>query len=147
MHGLGPLPRRAVRSVFGPQPAPGDVTAMARTDRQNPPTAMRMSGTRGGQRKGLIMFRSIATVLAATAVTGFLSTGIASAAPDRPQAPAAVTQHAQGGDGGGGGVGVGGVGDGSRDHGVGVGGVGARGTVGVGGVGSNGNEGVGVGGL
>ncbi|MGG2464848.1 hypothetical protein ACO0M4_34695 [Streptomyces sp. RGM 3693] len=96
------------------------------------------------------MFRSIATVLAATAFTGLLSTGIASAAPDQSPARAAVTQQAKSdhdGHGGHEGVGVGGVGDGGRDVGVGVGGVDARGTVGVGGIGSNGNEGVGVGGL
>ncbi|GGX31484.1 hypothetical protein GCM10010341_61180 [Streptomyces noursei] len=137
------------------------VTAMARTDRQNRPTAVRMSGTRGGKRKDLIMFRSITTALAVTAVTGFLSAGIASAAPDHSQAPAAVTQQAQRGDHGGdhggghgghggchsrdGGVGVGGVG--SPDVGVGVGGVDACADVGVGGLGRNGNEGVGVGGL
>ncbi|MYT33717.1 MULTISPECIES: hypothetical protein [unclassified Streptomyces] len=97
------------------------------------------------------MFRSIATVLAATAVTGFLSAGIANAAPDQPQAPAAVTQQTHGSDHGGGchgrggGVGVGGVG--SPDVGVGVGGLDACATVGVGGLGPNGNEGVGVGGM
>ncbi|MFI1198610.1 hypothetical protein K2224_18115 [Streptomyces sp. BHT-5-2] len=124
---------------------------MDRADRQNCPTAVRMSETRGGKRKDLIMFRSITTVLAATAFAGFLSAGIASAAPDQPLASAAVTQQAEGGGHGGGchgrggGVGVGGVG--SPDVGVGVGGLDACATVGVGGLGPNGNEGVGVGGM
>ncbi|WP_157878738.1 hypothetical protein [Streptomyces sp. CT34] len=145
-------PRSAGRRGFGLELTPGDVTVMARADRQNRPAAVRMNGTRGGKRKDLIMFRSIATVLAATAVTGLLSAGIASAAPDQSQAHAAVTQQAQGGGhdhgcGHGVGVGVGGIGDGGRDVGVGVGGIDACATVGVGGIGRNGNEGVGVGGL
>ncbi|MFB7509866.1 hypothetical protein [Streptomyces broussonetiae] len=89
------------------------------------------------------MFRSMATVLAATALTGFLGAGIASAVPDQSPALAAVTQQVRGGDG----DGVGGVGPGGSDVGVGVGGLDASGTVGVGGLNASGNEGTGVGGL
>ncbi|WEO99793.1 hypothetical protein A6P39_040315 [Streptomyces sp. FXJ1.172] len=88
------------------------------------------------------MFRSIATVLAATALTGFVGAGIASAVPNQAQVSAAVIQQARGG-----GEGVGGLGAAGSDSGVGVGGVDASGTVGVGGLGSNGDEGTGVGGL
>ncbi|WP_143079079.1 hypothetical protein [Streptomyces monashensis] len=104
---------------------------------------VKMIRTRGGKRKELSVFRSIATVLAATALTGFLGAGIAGAVPNQTQASAAVVQQAKAG----GGDGVGGLGAGGKDVGVGVAGVNASGTGGVGGLGSNGNEGNGVGGL